>query len=56
MKSRSMRLIQGAALASTLAASVLTFVGGSAAPAGASSKVTIAFNVGAEADPFFQSM
>ena len=34
----------------------MTFVGGSAAPAGASSKVTIAFNVGAEADPFFQSM
>ena len=52
-----MRLIQGAAVASTLAASVFAFAGGSATVAGASSKkLTIAFNVGAEADPFFQSM
>ncbi len=52
-----MRLIQSAAATSTLAASVLAFGGGAATVAGAStSKVTIAFNVGAEADPFFQSM
>jgi len=52
-----MRLIQGAAVASTLAASVFAFVGSSATAASAASKkLTIAFNVGAEADPFFQSM
>lgn len=57
MKSRSMRLIQSAALASTLVASVFTFVGGNATAASAASKkYTIAFVVGAEADPFFQSM
>jgi len=51
-----MRLIQGVAAASTLAASVIAFAGSTATVASASSKVTIAFNVGAEADPFFQSM
>lgn len=52
-----MRLIQGAAVASTLAASVFAFAGSSATVAGAASKkMTIAFNVGAEADPFFISM
>lgn len=57
MKSRSLRLVQGAAVASTLAASVFTFVGGSATVANAASKkLTIGFVVGAEADPFFQSM
>ena len=56
-KPRSMRLFQGAALGSTLVASVFTFVGGTANPASATSKkYTIAFVVGAEADPFFQSM
>lgn len=57
MKSRSMRLVQGAAIASTLATSIFAFAGSSATVAGAAAKkVTIAFNVGAEADPFFQSM
>ncbi len=57
MKSRSWRVVQGAAIASTLAASSMAFVGGAASVAGAaSSKYTIAFVVGAEADPFFQSM
>lgn len=56
MKSRSMRLIQGAAVASTLAASMFAFVGGNVAVAGASSKISVGFVVGAEADPFFQSM
>jgi ABC-type sugar transport system substrate-binding protein len=52
-----MRLIQGAAVASTLAASVFAFVGGTATLANAASKkFTIAYVVGAEADPFFQSM
>jgi len=51
-----MRLIQGVAAASTLAASVIAFAGSTATVASASPKVTIAFNVGAEADPFFQSM
>ena len=52
-----MRLIQGAAVASTLAASVFAFAGSSTTVAGAASKkMTIAFNVGAEADPFFISM
>jgi len=57
MKSRSMRLVQSAALAATLAASVFTVVGGNASVASAASKkYTVAFVVGAEADPFFQSM
>ncbi len=57
MKSRTWRLMQGAALASTLAASSLAFVGGASSVASAAGKkYTIAFVVGAEADPFFQSM
>lgn len=57
MKSRSMRLVQGAAVASTLAASVFTFVGGSASVANAASKkYTVAYVVGAASDPFFLSM
>lgn len=49
--------MQGAALASTLMATSLIFVGGTASVAAASkTKYTIAFVVGAEADPFFQSM
>ena len=57
MKSRSIRLIQGAAVASTLAASMFTFIGaGAPAASAASGKVSIGFVVGAEADPFFQSM
>lgn len=57
MKSRSMRLIQGVALASTLSASIFAFIGGSATVASAAGKkYTIAYVVGAEADPFFQSM
>ncbi|NNN07736.1 MAG: substrate-binding domain-containing protein [Acidimicrobiaceae bacterium] len=57
MKSRSMRLIQGAAVASTLAASVFTFVGGTASVANAASKkFTVAYVVGAASDPFFLSM
>jgi ribose transport system substrate-binding protein len=57
MKSRSLRLIQGAAVASTLAASVITFVGGSASVANAATtKYTVAYVVGAASDPFFLSM
>jgi ABC-type sugar transport system substrate-binding protein len=57
MKSRSIRLIQGAAAVSTLAASVFAFAGGTAAVAGAAGKkISVGFVVGAEADPFFQSM
>ncbi len=57
MKSRTWRLAQGAALASTLMASSLAFVGGASSVASAAGKkYTIAFVVGAEADPFFQSM
>ena len=57
MKSRSLRLIQGAAVASTLAASVFTFVGGSASVANAATtKYTVAYVVGAASDPFFLSM
>jgi len=49
--------MSGVAVAATLMATVGGFVGGTAAIAGASTtKYTIAFNVGAEADPFFQSM
>ena len=52
-----MRLIQGAAVASTLAASVFTFVGGTASVANAASKkFTVAYVVGAASDPFFLSM
>jgi ribose transport system substrate-binding protein len=52
-----MRLVQGVAVASTLAASIFAVAGSSASVAGAASKkMTIAFNVGAEADPFFISM
>jgi len=57
MKSRSLRLIQGAAVASTLTASVFTFVGGSASVANAATtKYTVAYVVGAASDPFFLSM
>ena len=57
MKSRPWRLIQGAVIASTLAATSLAVVGQSASQAATSGKkITIAFVVGAEADPFFQSM
>jgi len=57
MNSRSMRLVQGAAVASTLAASIFTFVGGSASVASAASKkYTVAYVVGAASDPFFLSM
>ena len=57
MKLRAGRLIQGAALAGTLVASSVGMVAGSASMAGAAkTKYTIAFVVGAEADPFFQSM
>ena len=57
MKSRSMRFIQGAAAASTLAASMFAALGSSATAASAAKpKMTIAFNVGAEAEPFFISM
>jgi ribose transport system substrate-binding protein len=52
-----MRLFSGAAVVSTLAASALAFVGTGANPAGAAGKkFTVGFVVGAEADPFFQSM
>jgi len=52
-----MRLVQGAAVVSTLAASVFTFVGGSASVASAASKkYTVAYVVGAASDPFFLSM
>lgn len=57
MKSRSMRLVQGAAVASTLAASVFTFVGGTAGVANAAAKkYTVDYVVGAASDPFFISM
>ena len=57
MNLRPIRFVQGAAVASTLAASVFGFVGGSATVANAASKkLTVGFVVGAEADPFFQSM
>lgn len=57
MKSRSMRLFQGVAIASTLAASAFAFVGGTTSVAtAATSKLTIGFVIGAEADPFFQAM
>ena len=52
-----MRAIQGAVVASTLAASVFTVVGGTASVAtAASKKFTIAYVVGAASDPFFLSM
>jgi ABC-type sugar transport system substrate-binding protein len=52
-----MRLIQGVAVATTLAASVFTFVGGTASVANAASKkFTVAYVVGAASDPFFLSM
>ncbi|MDA8032814.1 MAG: substrate-binding domain-containing protein [Actinomycetota bacterium] len=58
MKSRSWRVFQGAAVASVLAGSSLALAGGVAPVAGAaaSHKYTVGFVVGAEADPFFQSM
>jgi ABC-type sugar transport system substrate-binding protein len=52
-----MRLVQGVAVASTLAASVFTFVGGTATAANAAAtKYTVAYVVGAASDPFFISM
>jgi ribose transport system substrate-binding protein len=56
MKTRTMRIFQVAAVASTLATSALAYVGTTATAASAAKKYTIGFVVGAEADPFFQSM
>ena len=56
MKSRSWRLTKGVAIASTLMASSLTFAVGAPMASAAPHRYTIGFVVGAEADPFFQSM
>ncbi len=57
MKLRSTRAVQGAVVASTLAASMFTFVGGTTAQANAATKkFTVAYVVGASSDPFFLSM